>query len=392
MLSNLTSLLWLLPLLLLGLGAFFYFRRPPQIVLERIHAPYASVDQSILVKLELTLKAPVPVRLLLRDPPPKTLIPSRVLEWGGLFWGAHTETLTLEIKLNRRGEFDWNAVVLEWADPFGLVWRRATLEVRSRIVVFPSYHPVLLPDLLRPLLSDGKAGARVGLEDPSSLRGVREYQFGDSLNRIHWRQTARNAFSERPMVRELERVTSSSLQVHLDLCDTSPRSVYSGPGLSSSEQFVESAVTLASSLLRQSEVEYQSICLSTFVGRTQPGRGEGPLTEALTLLARAQPTLEDDGSIPQPTFGANLIVLTQHPSLTLLGSALKARATAARVLIVVVHEGFYLEPQQKPRRIWAGLHESVRALEKQAAVLSEQGVRTFILRGDQSVLELGTRG
>lgn len=392
MFSNLTSFLWLLPLVVLALGATLYFRRPPQIVLERIHPPYASVDQNVPVKLELTLHAPFPVRLLLRDPPPKTLIPSRVLEWGGLFWGTHFETITLEVKLNVRGEYLWENVTLEWSDPFGLVWRTSKLEVKSKIIVFPAYHPALLPDLLRPLLSDGKAGARIGLEDPSSLRGVRQYQFGDSLNRIHWRQTARNSHLNYPMVRELERVTSSSLQVHLDVLDTSPRSEYSGPGYSSSEQFVESAVKLAGSLLRQSEIEYQSICLSTYVGRTSPGRGENPLIEALTLLARAQPTLLDTSTIPRPAFGANLVILTQHPTLKLLESALQARATAARVLIVVIHEGFYLEPQQKPRRIWAGLHESVRTLEKQAAVLSEQGVRVFLLRGDQSVLELGTRG
>ena len=67
----------------------------------------------------------------------------------------------------------------------------------------------------------------------------------------------------------------------------------------------------------------------------------------------------------------------------------RARATASRVVIVAVPEGFYLEPGETPRRQWVGAPDTVRELERRAGVLAEAGVLVFVLRGNQSVLRLG---
>ena len=82
-------------------------------------------------------------------------------------------------------------------------------------------------------------------------------------------------------------------------------------------------------------------------------------------------------------------MVTQFAPPELVAQALRARATASRVAIIALPEGFYLEPGEKPRKQWAGAPDTVRQLEKQAGVLAERGVLVFVLRGNQSVLRLG---
>jgi uncharacterized protein (DUF58 family) len=376
-LSGASALLWLLPLAMVLLAGNLYYRRRPALEIKRIHPTYATAGNRVAVRLECTITAPLPLRLHFSDVPPRTLILGKSLELGGIFFGEQQHTLESEIRVNMRGEYVWPGFKVYWADPWGLFWWEMELDLSTNLIVFPDKHAMLLPEMLRPLLADGRPGARIGLEDPSSLRGIREYQAGDALNRIHWRQTAKYAFTGVPMVRELERVSSASLHLHIDTFG--------------SERFLESAVKLASSIVRLAEAEYQSIQISTSSQQSTFGRGSEALISALTVLARVQHHSSDTRSIPLPAFGANLIVITERPHLELVEQALKARAKASRVLLLVIHEGFYLEPTERPRRIWAGLHETVQQLEQRAAILSEHGIRVFLLRGNQSVLELSGR-
>lgn len=119
---------------------------------------------------------------------------------------------------------------------------------------------------------------------------------------------------------------------------------------------------------------------------TPAGRGADALHAALHLLARLEP---DPAPPALPvTRRGNLIILTARPSADLTTQALRARATASRVSIVALPEGFYLEPGEQARRQWAGLPDAVRDLERRAAVLAESGILIYVLRGNQSVLTL----
>jgi hypothetical protein len=60
------------------------------------------------------------------------------------------------------------------------------------------------------------------------------------------------------------------------------------------------------------------------------------------------------------------------------------------VTLVVLPEGFYLEPGETGRPIRHAPPGTVRDLERRAGVLAEAGVLVFVLRGNQSVLTLGT--
>ncbi|WP_370657427.1 DUF58 domain-containing protein [Deinococcus sp. KNUC1210] len=236
----------------------------------------------------------------------------------------------------------------------------------------------MLPDLLRPLLSEGELSRTLGLDDPISLRGARPYLPGDPPGRIHWRLSARHLAehagdSGELMVRELERTASSSLHIHLD---TAGNDVY-----------LESVVRLAASLVQEALELRLPVALSDGQGSTSSGQTPDHLRRVLRRLAEA--TVGPAEHIPVVRPGSNLIVLTQRAGGTLLHSALLARAQAARVVIVALPEGFYLEPGELPRRQWAGLPEAVRELERQAGVLAAAGVAVLVLRGNMSVLRLG---
>lgn len=92
----------------------------------------------------------------------------------------------------RRGLFRIGPAVIEASDPFGLVRRfRVDPEVRF-ITVLPRVVPLGQGQPLghRPVHEVPRR--RSLFEDPSRFLGLRDYQPGDSLRRIHWRATARS--------------------------------------------------------------------------------------------------------------------------------------------------------------------------------------------------------
>ena len=145
----------------------------------------------------------------------------------------------------------WPPATLRWADPFGLFWRSVRVDVPTRLEVYPGTHGLRLPDLLRPLLSEGALSRQLGLDDPLSLRGARPYAPGDPPSRIHWRLSARSGDL---MVREVERSASSRLVIALDT--------------RGDEVYLESAVRLAASLVRQALELDLPVSLSTPQGAT----------------------------------------------------------------------------------------------------------------------------
>ena len=103
------------------------------------------------------------------------------------------ETLHLHYKVSflMRGYYQLGPLCLETGDVFGL-------HRRFRVLADPHY--VLVPPKVLPLEGYSLASRRpIGeirvahrlFEDPTRIAGVRPYQQGDPMNRIHWRATAR---------------------------------------------------------------------------------------------------------------------------------------------------------------------------------------------------------
>lgn len=90
-----------------------------------------------------------------------------------------------------RGVHSFGPVTLRSGDVFGFTTREQALDNRQYVLVYPLVVPLTrfgLPS--RHPFGDRKAPRRI-LEDPSRVIGVRDYQYGDSLRRVHWKATAR---------------------------------------------------------------------------------------------------------------------------------------------------------------------------------------------------------
>ncbi|WP_019009692.1 DUF58 domain-containing protein [Deinococcus aquatilis] len=378
MILLLTALLWLaLISLLVGL-VWLAYRRPPTVLLSRTLPASAFSAGRIPLTVQVQIFNRLPVRVLIEDDPPRTVVADTVPVLAGWVQGEATHQVQTTLTLNRRGVFEWEGATLRWADPLGLFWRSLPLAVPTRLEVYPGTHGLLLPELLRPLLSEGAWSRTHGLEDSISLRGVRGYVPGDPPGRVHWRLTARTGSLT---VREPERTAASSVTVYLDL--SAGGSVY-----------LESAVRLAASLVQESFELDLPIAVATDAGATPTGRTPEAMRAALLRLAQAQ--LAQAGSdqspptIPPGRAGGNLIILTARAGSDLIHQAMRARATASRVALIAIPDGFYLEPGEKPRRQWVAAPDSIRELERQAGALAGVGVLVFVLRGNQSVLQLGS--
>ena len=99
--------------------------------------------------------------------------------------------LNYQLTCNQRGYYQIGPTAVETGDLFGL-HRRYKVETEPHFVtVFPKIHPIENYNVAsrRPI---GEIRMTHQLfEDPTRIAGVRRYQAGDPLNRVHWRATAR---------------------------------------------------------------------------------------------------------------------------------------------------------------------------------------------------------
>jgi len=152
------------------------------------------------IEVTLTNRSRIPVLwLLVEDLLPRwaTFFEPPTLQVEGnrvqvmLLRAGETRTLSYEIKCNRRGYFQIGPTVMETGDLMGM-YRR------YRVGTQPQYVTVL-PNIVA--LSTYEIGSRrpIGeirmrdniMDDPTRLRGIRQWQPGDPMRSVHWAATAR---------------------------------------------------------------------------------------------------------------------------------------------------------------------------------------------------------
>jgi uncharacterized protein (DUF58 family) len=151
---------------------------------------------AVTVTLKNTGVFPVPW-LLMEDMLPRAALDERRLRLKGkrlkiAFLRPRQEiTLSYTIICEQRGYFQIGPVILESGDVFGLHRRFAALTEPHFLLVCPRVVPLEGYELAsrRPI---GEVVLTHRLyEDPTRIAGVRAYEAGDPLNRVHWRATAR---------------------------------------------------------------------------------------------------------------------------------------------------------------------------------------------------------
>jgi uncharacterized protein (DUF58 family) len=100
-------------------------------------------------------------------------------------------TVRYKLNLRMRGYYQIGPLVMESGDLFGLHRRYRVGTEPHFLLVYPRVVPLEGYDLAsRRPIGEVRLTHRL-YEDPTRITGVREYQAGDPLNRVHWRATAR---------------------------------------------------------------------------------------------------------------------------------------------------------------------------------------------------------
>lgn len=160
--------------------------------------------------------------------------------------GEETVRTACTLHSTRRGLFRIGPAVIEASDPFGLVRRfRVDPDVRF-LTVLPRVVPLGegWPLGHRPIHEIPRRASL--FEDPSRFLGIREYQRGDALRRIHWRATARTG---RLQVKLYEPAVLEGVLLAVEMGRSAwPRSAAHQGDRLENDPGVELAVTVAASV------------------------------------------------------------------------------------------------------------------------------------------------
>ncbi|MFV1966538.1 MAG: DUF58 domain-containing protein [Pirellulaceae bacterium] len=160
----------------------------------------ADVGDTVAVVVDIVNNGPLPIawclvedllprRALVHEPPSLRVVGRRVQL--AMLPPRGTRSLRYQLQCNRRGYYQLGPLVLETGDLFGLHRRYRVATEPHFLLVYPRVLPLEGYDVSskRPI-GEVRMTHRL-YEDPTRIAGVRRYEAGDSLNRIHWRATAR---------------------------------------------------------------------------------------------------------------------------------------------------------------------------------------------------------
>jgi uncharacterized protein (DUF58 family) len=159
-----------------------------------------KIGDSAAIVIVLENKSWIPVPWLLVEDllprralmfsPPNLQLSGRRLQLVS-FRGRARKTITYQLKCNNRGYYQLGPLVAETGDVFGLYRRYRVLSEPSFLLVMPEVIPLEGFDIAsRRPIGEVLMSHRL-FEDPKRIEGVRDYQSGDPLNRVHWKSTAR---------------------------------------------------------------------------------------------------------------------------------------------------------------------------------------------------------
>jgi uncharacterized protein (DUF58 family) len=255
-------------------------------------------------------------------------------------WPGERMEVIYTARALKRGVYIWPALRISASDPFGIFQRYVPVEAPSEATVYPKPLPFSGRHARAGIEASGMAtGERArGSESGLDFYGIRDYQPGDELRRIHWPATAHH---NRLTVIEFDRGASENVVVVLD----TKRGTEFGSGLDTS---LEVAVHAAASLLHWALTGEGLAFLAC-------GSAKGPVWaaadrldgeyELLEVLARVQA----DSAMPASALlqwagdrlnpDSNVVLLTAAPDdqLPAVITALRWRSLAVAVVVLDAH-------------------------------------------------------
>jgi uncharacterized protein (DUF58 family) len=229
------------------------------------------------------------------------------------------------VKCYRRGEFAFPPVAVESSGPFGIVKLRQEFPAPLSVLVYPACHRLKRLPFSGNIGSNG--GTRLKARAGTLFYGSREYQRGDSLRHIHWRNSARR---NTLMVKEFEESVRSSLAITFDATSNWGRG---------KESTLEYAVKIAASATMYCSGRGMRVHLLPVRGPSRPTGTSA--TQMMGFLAKLQTGDETNLSellrlprVPYPILA--VVSLADARGL----DALRELGAKTRLLIVVALIGF----------------------------------------------------
>ncbi len=113
-----------------------------------------------------------------------------------------------------RGKFRLGPITLASSDPFGIFRVERQIDITNEVLVYPQTVPLPGFSLPSAELPGGQNVKTRTYHVTPNVSSLRDYQPGDSLNRIHWRSTARTG---KLMVKEFELDPTAEVYIVLDM-------------------------------------------------------------------------------------------------------------------------------------------------------------------------------
>src|SRR5262245_7656623 len=107
--------------------------------------------------------------------------------------GRSEVVLALPVQVRRRGESWLEKIVVEASDPFGMAPVTKEFAPEADLLVMPEPRIGIPVQVLRRLPFGAPARTARVFEERERFAGVRPYEPGDPLNRIHWKLTGHSA-------------------------------------------------------------------------------------------------------------------------------------------------------------------------------------------------------
>ena len=210
-------------------------------------------------------------------------LPGRAITLGG-----HAErSWLIRAPLTRRGHFRIEPLHIRTGDPFGFFEAAATVGQGISVVVYPRLEPLPMWRLPAASLEGSHASPERTLQTTPLATTVRPYAPGDSMNRIHWRSTARHGDIQ---VKEFDLEQTADAWIILDL----QRGIQAGRG---EESTTEAAIRAAASIADKALNENRAVGMTVNAGRTAylpADRGGRQHQKVMQLLA----AVDADSSTP----------------------------------------------------------------------------------------------
>jgi uncharacterized protein (DUF58 family) len=326
-----------------AVGRWWSHRALNAVHFHRTFPRRAFLNEKVPLKLELinTRWLPVIWAQIAESLPVELIVPNsfqRVISLGP-YGRAH---FTFTLNADKRGYYPIGPLHLRSGDVIGLAEDVQNEGRADNLIVYPR----IIPLAHVPLPSRSPLGTlrhtQPIFEDPTRVRGKRDYVAGDSLRRVDWKATASTG---RLQVKQLEPsiALETAIVLNLNADEYDYRTRYDA---------TELAVVVAASLANWIVGRRQSVGLwvngeDPLNGKRQPSailprKGRAHLTRLLDVLARVrsiktQPLMDQlRQTLPRLSWGTTLIVITGSLDEAVFDEIFRARRAGLDVLVALM--------------------------------------------------------